>query len=115
MPSQQEPSRTPKGRYGSPAVWRGAWADALRAASIGWDLALPICGGALLGHWLQRRFGTGYQVTIGLLMLGAMIGFYNAWRTLAREIERDRQCAECEEREDTESCQDSAGSSSEPR
>jgi len=95
------------------SVWHGAWADALRATSIGWDLGLPICGGALLGHWLHRRFGTGYQVTIGLLALGAMIGFYNAWRTLAREIERDRQRAECDQGEDAASCQDSPGSSSE--
>jgi len=106
MPEEQEHSRM---------VWRGAWADALRATSIGWDLGLPICGGALLGHWLHRRFGTGYQVTIGLLALGVMIGFYNAWRTLAKEIERDRHRAECEEEEDTGSCQDSPGSLSESR
>jgi len=97
------------------STWEGAWADALRAASIGWDLGLPICGGALLGQWLKRQFGTGYQVTLGLLMLGAMIGFYNAGRTLAREIERDRQRTAGEQEEDKASCQDSPGSSPEPR
>lgn len=102
-------------RKGERSVWHGAWADALHAASIGWDLALPTCGGALLGHWLDRRFGTGYQVTLGLLVLGIMIGIYNAWRTLAKEIERDRQRTECEQEEDEASCQDSRGSSSEPQ
>ncbi len=97
------------------STWQGAWADALRAASIGWDLGLPICGGALLGHWLDGRFGTGYQVTFGLLMLGAMVGFYNAGRTLAREIERDRERTAFEQGKDKESCQDSRGSSSEPQ
>lgn len=96
---------------GPRAVWRGTWADALRAMSLGWDLGVPICGGALLGNWLERRFGIGYQVTIGLLVLGVMVGFYNVGRTLAREIERDRYRSQCEEEEDGGSCQDSAGSS----
>jgi len=91
-------------------TWSAAWADALRATSLGWDLAIPICGGAVLGHFLDRHFGTGHVVTMGLLVLGVMIGFYNVGRKIQQEIERDRCRAEQEEQEDEASCQDSAGS-----
>ena len=88
-------------------IWRAAWADALRATSIGWELALPVAGGALLGNWLDRRVGTGYQITVGLVVLGLMVGLYNAGRAISREIERDKLIARCEKDEEQESCQDS--------
>ncbi|MBM4431806.1 MAG: AtpZ/AtpI family protein [Chloroflexi bacterium] len=80
-------------------VWSAAWADALRATSLGWDLAVPICGGGLLGYLLDRYLDTGYVVTAGLLFLGVMIGFYNVLRKLQAEIARDRRRAENEEEE----------------
>lgn len=83
-------------------IWSSAWADALRAMSLGWDFAVPIGGGALLGHFLDQHFQTGYVVTFGLLMLGAMIGFYNVWRKLQYEITRDRYRAEQEQQEENE-------------
>ncbi|MGC9356922.1 MAG: AtpZ/AtpI family protein [Anaerolineae bacterium] len=51
-----------------------------RASSLGWDLALPIFGGVLLGHYLDGRWGTDYVFTVGLLFLGVMAGFYSIWR-----------------------------------
>lgn len=95
------------------SVWRSAWADALRATSIGWDLGLPICGGAVLGHYLDRRLGTGYTMTMGLLVLGIIVGFYNAGRKIQHEIERDRYRAEQEREEEEASWPQSSGSSPE--
>lgn len=69
-------------------VWRTTWRQALTAITIGWDLALPIFGGVLLGHYLDRRLTTGLTFTIGLLILGLMVGVYNAACTLQREIRR---------------------------
>jgi predicted F0F1-ATPase subunit len=88
----------------SRAIWRAAWADAMRAMSLGWDLGLPICVGALIGNWLERRFGLDYSVTVGLVAFGLMVGLYNAGRTLSREIARDRFIAECEKEEDKDFC-----------
>jgi len=71
-------------------VWGATWRQALAALTIGWDLALPIFGGVLLGHHLDRRLGGGYTFTIGLLVLGLVVGVYNVARTLQRELRRDR-------------------------
>ncbi len=80
---------------GSPAgeqeAWRGAWSDALRCTSLGWDLALPIVGGALLGHALDGRFQTGAVLTVVLLFLGVAAGYANVVRLLQEEIQLDSQ------------------------
>lgn len=80
--------------------WWAAWRDARVAMSLGWDLALPIFGGTLLGHFLDRWLQTHYIFTLGLLVLGVGIGFYNVAQTIRRVIERDQQLAEQEEQED---------------
>jgi F0F1-type ATP synthase assembly protein I len=74
-------------------VWSKAWRDALAATSLGWDLALPIFGGVLLGHLLDRRLGTGYAFTLGLLVLGIFTGFNNVIRSIQRAEARERQRA----------------------
>jgi F0F1-type ATP synthase assembly protein I len=48
--------------------------------SLGWELALPIFGGVFLGHLLDQRSGEGYAYTLGLLLLGIAVGFYNVVR-----------------------------------
>ena len=64
------------------------WRQALTVLNIGWDLALPIFGGILLGHHLDRQWESGYTYTIGLLVLGLSVGIYNLARTLQRELRR---------------------------
>ena len=66
-----------------------SWQEALRAMSLGWDLALPIFGGVLLGHLLDRWLGTGHIFTLGLLTLGIGVGYYNVVR-FVRRIDRKR-------------------------
>ena len=65
-------------------------ADTLAATSLGWDLALPIFGGVLLGHFLDSRWGTAPALTIGLLVLGIVVGFLNIWRFVRRLEKRQR-------------------------
>jgi F0F1-type ATP synthase assembly protein I len=67
------------------------WAEAMRASTLGWELALPIFGGVLLGYGLDRRFGTRYIFTVSLLFLGAGAGFYSLWRYGQRLAARDRK------------------------
>ena len=45
----------------------------LRASSIGWEIALPIVGGPVLGYFIDRHFGTG--VTFTLILLGVGLSF----------------------------------------
>jgi ATP synthase protein I len=75
---------------------RDIWSNTLAATSLGWDLALPIFGGVLLGHFLDRWLDTGYAFTLGLLILGIVTGFYNVARAIRREIARDQRRVEQE-------------------
>jgi len=69
------------------------WREALRATSLGWDLALPIFGGVLIGYLLDRALNTTYVFTLGLLLLGIATGFYNVMRSIQRMDERSRRGA----------------------
>jgi len=77
-------------------IWRATWRQALTAITIGWDLAIPIFGGVLFGHYLDRRLATGLTFTVGLMVLGLMVGVYNAACTLQREIRRNQPRARCQ-------------------
>lgn len=84
--------------------WAGnLGAELFRATSLGWDLALPIFLGVLLGHYLDRWLETGYVFTVGLLFLGAASGFYNVWRFGQRVGRRVRANAKEEQKAETRS------------
>jgi F0F1-type ATP synthase assembly protein I len=78
--------------------WAGLWTEALSAMSLGWELALPIFGGVLLGYALDRWLLTGHVFTLGLLGLGVFTGFYSLWRFHRRFEARERQAEEDEEK-----------------
>jgi F0F1-type ATP synthase assembly protein I len=79
------------------------WREALRATSLGWDLALPIFGGVLIGYLVDHALGTTYIFTLGLLFLGIGTGFYNVLRSIQRLDDRCReQAARRRETEDSE-------------
>jgi F0F1-type ATP synthase assembly protein I len=80
--------------------WGPLWREAVVAMSLGWDLAVPIFGGVLLGHFLDRWLGTGYVFTLGLLMLGIATGYYNVARFIRRVEARERQLAAQEDEAD---------------
>jgi ATP synthase protein I len=75
--------------------WAALWREALTATTLGWELALPIFGGVLLGYYLDRWLGTGHIFTLGLMVFGVGAGFYNISRfsqrfeSRRRQIERD--------------------------
>ena len=49
------------------------------ASSIGIALVLFIFGSLWLGVWLDGKFGTGYKVTILLVVIGVGAGFWNIY------------------------------------
>jgi len=57
----------------------------LRASSLGWDLALPIVAGPVIGYFIDKHYLTGHAFTLSLLGLGIIIGTYN----LIKFIESD--------------------------
>lgn len=53
--------------------------------SLGWELALPIFGGALSGYLLDRAFTASPCYVIGLTILGIFVGYYSLYRHIELE------------------------------
>ncbi len=64
--------------------WASMFREALLATTLGWDLAIPIFGGVLIGYFLDQWLATGHIFTLGLLSAGIFTGYYNIWRTIRR-------------------------------
>lgn len=59
---------------------------------VGWSIVLPTLAGIALGVWIDRTSGSQYSWTLMLLVLGLVVGCWNAWRWVSREqraIEED--------------------------
>jgi len=53
------------------------WRTALSAINLGWEMALPIFLGVLLGNYLDKITESKYHLTISLLVGGIFISYYN--------------------------------------
>ncbi len=47
---------------------------------LGWIIVTPMLIGMFAGRWLDHHFGSGLFWTAPLLMLGAVLGCWSAWR-----------------------------------
>ena len=47
---------------------------------LGWTIVVPTLIGLFLGRWLDRALATNIQFSATFLMLGAVIGFWSAWK-----------------------------------
>lgn len=61
---------------------RSFWRSLSLIGAVGWSIVLPAAGGALLGHRLDLRWGTGIRWTLVLLVLGVLLGSAAAWRVI---------------------------------
>ncbi len=61
------------------------WRSLALVGSVGWPIVLLATGGALLGRYLDARFGSGIRFTLMLLTLGTALGCFLAYRTLGAE------------------------------
>lgn len=82
--SADRPEEPPKSAPPSSAL--RFWRQVASMTSIGWSMALPIAGGVLLGHYLDQRTGSEYVWTVGLLVGGIMIAFYNLYHIMTKEM-----------------------------
>lgn len=84
-PTQSEEQDTlPNSALSSSAVQ--FWKHVANMTSVGWSTVLPIAGGVLLGHYLDRRTGSEYVWTVGLLVGGIMVAFYNLYHILTKDM-----------------------------
>lgn len=68
--------REPGGRF---------WSSLAVLGSVGWPIVLLATGGAILGRYLDLRWGTGIRLTLMLLAVGTGLGSLVAYRTLKGE------------------------------
>lgn len=47
---------------------------------LGWMIVMPVLAGVWIGRQLDRALGTGVMLSGALVMLGAALGLWFAWR-----------------------------------
>jgi F0F1-type ATP synthase assembly protein I len=65
-------------------MWKS---PAFALVGVGTSLALWIVVPTIIGHWLDARFDTDPLITLAFLVLGMMVGFFDAYRRI-REVIR---------------------------
>lgn len=58
----------------------------LKASSIGWELALPIVVGPVIGYFIDRRSQTGVTYTLIFLGIGLIAGLSSLIRFIIDEF-----------------------------
>ncbi|MBO7884296.1 AtpZ/AtpI family protein, partial [Burkholderia pseudomallei] len=57
---------------------------------LGWTIVAPTLAALALGRWLDRMFATRVFFSAPLLMLGAALGLWLAWRWMKAQQHGDR-------------------------
>jgi len=55
------------------------WKLVAEATQLGWNLVVPIVGGALLGHYLDDKFNKEFMWTLSLLLMGVAVALNNLY------------------------------------
>lgn len=71
--------------------------------TLGWELALPIFGAALLGYTLDKFFITNCALTLVLIIAGIFIGYYNLVKIIQLEMLRTKALKERQRRKEPKS------------
>lgn len=58
---------------------RSFWRSLGVLGSVGWPIVVMTVGGAWIGSWLDRDWGTGVRLTMILVFVGAILGSSVAW------------------------------------
>jgi F0F1-type ATP synthase assembly protein I len=74
-------------------LWGRLWRDAWMALTLGWELALPIFIGVFAGRLLDRWLGMHPVFTMGLLVAGVAMGYYNIMRFNQKLNQREDEVA----------------------
>jgi ATP synthase protein I len=58
---------------------RSFWRSLSVLGTVGWPIVCFAVGGAVAGHWLDRRWQTGVQWALILVTCGTLLGCWIAW------------------------------------
>ena len=74
-------ARRLRARHRPDSVW--LWLGLL--GLIGWSVAVPTVLGIVLGTWLDQRFPARFSWVLSLMVVGLLVGIFNAWFWVIRE------------------------------
>jgi len=63
----------------------GFWPSLALIGSVGWPIVLLATGGGFFGRYVDQRWGTGVRVTLILVVVGASLGTFAAFRAVRRD------------------------------
>jgi len=69
-------------RGAAKSIWFGLGMSGL----IGWSVTIPTLIGAVVGMWVDTHYPSSYSWTLMLLLMGLVIGCFNAWRWVDSEF-----------------------------
>ncbi len=67
---------------------------------VGWSIAIPPLVGAAIGMWIDKRWPSNISWTLTFLLIGLVIGLWNAWEWLKSErskMEKNQRSEEDDE------------------
>jgi ATP synthase protein I len=63
----------------------GIWMGLGMMGLVGWSVIIPTLLGAALGTWLDHHYASSHSWTLTLLILGLILGCFNAWFWVKKE------------------------------
>jgi ATP synthase protein I len=66
---------------------RSIWFGLGMSGLIGWSVTVPALIGAALGVWVDQHYPSQYSWTLMLLLLGLVLGCFNAWHWVESEYQ----------------------------
>ena len=73
---------------------QGVWFGLGMMGLIGWSVVVPTLLGAALGMWIDQAHKSMHSWTLILLLVGLLLGCFNAWHWVAKEDEAMRKHSE---------------------
>ena len=67
------------------------WVGFSMAGLVGWSVSIPILLGIALGVFLDKHFFVGHSWTLLFLMVGLIVGCFNAWYWVSKEEQAIRK------------------------
>ncbi|MEA3470029.1 MAG: AtpZ/AtpI family protein [Thermodesulfobacteriota bacterium] len=62
-----------------------AWFGLGMFGLVGWAVAVPTLAGIALGIWIDNRWSGSVSWTLNLLIIGVLVGCFNAWYWVRKE------------------------------
>ena len=83
--SRQVGAQAVRKRKAQRGAKRSIWFGLGMSGLIGWSVTVPTLIGAALGLWVDKHYPSTFSWTLMLLLIGLIIGCFNAWHWVDSE------------------------------